>query len=70
MTLDNLYENMGMMKESWKHGTATPTVSAVVAYDNPETGVLYMLVIHQAILIPRMKVNLTSPMSCETTMCL
>ena len=30
------------------------TVSGVVAYDHPETGQTFMLVIHQAILIPNM----------------
>ena len=38
------------------------TVSAVVAYDHPETGDTFMLVIHQAILIPKMKTNLLCPM--------
>jgi len=38
------------------------TVSAVVAYDHPVTGDSYMLVIHQAILIPGLKTNLLSPM--------
>ena len=38
------------------------TVSAVFAYVHPETGLTYMLIIHQAILIPSMKVNLLCPM--------
>ena len=38
------------------------TMSAVVAYDHPETGDTFMLVIHQAILIPKMKTNLLCPM--------
>jgi hypothetical protein len=38
------------------------TVSAVVAYDNPTTGEVYMLTIHQAILIPKMKMNLLGVM--------
>jgi hypothetical protein len=38
------------------------TVSAVVAYDHPGTGEVYMLVIHQAILIEQMTTNLLSPM--------
>ena len=38
------------------------TVSAVVAYVDPESGREFMLVIHQAILIPKMTANLLSPM--------
>ena len=38
------------------------TVTAVVAYDHPETGEIYMLIIHQAILVNAMKHNLLSPM--------
>jgi hypothetical protein len=38
------------------------TVSAVVAYDHPETGDTYMLVIHQVILVPKLKSNLLCPM--------
>ena len=37
-------------------------VSAVIAYDHPEMGDVYMLVIHQAILIPEMQNNLLCPM--------
>jgi len=37
-------------------------VSAAVAYDHPATGETFMLLLHQAILIPHMKVNLLSPM--------
>ena len=38
------------------------TVSAVVAYDHPETGDTYYLVFHQSIDIPGMKANLLCPM--------
>ncbi len=38
------------------------TVSGVLAYDDPITKKTFMLVLHQALLIPRMKVNLISPM--------
>ena len=38
------------------------TVSGVVAYDDPTSGETYMLVVHQAIEIPSIKVNLLSPM--------
>lgn len=38
------------------------TVSAVVAYDHPETGETFFLVIHQAILIDKMKKILLCPM--------
>ena len=37
-------------------------MTAVIAYDHPETGEAYMLVIHQAILVPGMKANLLSSM--------
>lgn len=37
------------------------TVSAVVAYDHPKTGEVYMLEIHQAILIPELQSNLLCP---------
>ena len=37
-------------------------ISAVVAYDHPASGDVYMLVIHQAILIPSMPHNLLCPM--------
>ena len=37
-------------------------VSAAVAYDHPASGDVYMLVIHQAILIPNMPHNLLCPM--------
>ena len=37
-------------------------VSAVVAYDHPASGEVYMLVIHQTILIPDMLNNLLCPM--------
>ena len=38
------------------------TVTAVIAYDHPATGESFYLHFHQAILIPRMKNNLLSPM--------
>ena len=37
-------------------------VTGVVAYDHPENGEVYMLVLHQAILIPNMTANLISHM--------
>lgn len=37
------------------------TVTGVMAYDHPSTGVTYMLIFHQAILIPSMKMSLISP---------
>ena len=37
-------------------------VSAVVAYDHPASGDVYMLVIHQAILLPSMSHNFLCPM--------
>ena len=40
------------------HTSNCHVISAVVAYDHPEMGDVYMLVIHQAILIPEMKNNL------------
>ena len=44
------------------HSEACRTISAVIAYDHPESGEAFMLIIHQAILIPGMKANLLSPM--------
>jgi hypothetical protein len=38
------------------------TVTGVLAYDHPTTGVTYYLILHQAILIPCMTVSLISPM--------
>ena len=38
------------------------TVSAVIAYDHPELGDTYILVLHQAILIPQMENNLLCPL--------
>jgi hypothetical protein len=38
------------------------TVSAVVAYDHHDSGVAKMLIIHQAILVPRLKANLLGTM--------
>jgi hypothetical protein len=47
------------------HGEQTPCtfVSAAMTYDNPMTGeeTVVMLIVHQAILIPRMKKNLLAP---------
>ena len=37
-------------------------VSAVIAYDHPESGDKYMMVLHQAILIPQMENNLLCPL--------
>jgi len=39
-----------------------PTVSAALAYDDPESGKTIILVVHQAISIPTMENNLLSPM--------
>ena len=41
---------------------ACRTVRAVIAYDHPESGDTYMLVLHQAILIPQMENNLLCPL--------
>ena len=41
---------------------ACQTVSAVIAYDHPESGDTYMLVLHQAILIPQMENNMLCPL--------
>ena len=38
------------------------TVSAVIAYDHPRTGQAFMLILHQAILIPKMHCNLLGTM--------
>jgi hypothetical protein len=48
--------------EAIGQATNFKTVSAVIAYDHPETGEKYMLTVHQAILIPQMKANLLGPM--------
>src|SRR5687768_4295252 len=37
------------------------TVSTIVAYDHPKTREVYMLEIHQAILIPELQLNLLCP---------
>ena len=37
------------------------TVSAVVTYDHPATGDTYMLVFHQAIMVPNLNSNLLCP---------
>ena len=41
------------------------TVSAAVAYDHPQTGQVYMLVINQAIEIPHLEHHLLCPMQCR-----
>ena len=41
---------------------ALRTVSAVIAYDHPESGDTYMLILHQAILITQMENNLLFPL--------
>ena len=48
--------------EEVAHSSNCRIISAVIAYDHPETGDVYMLVIHQAILIPEMENNLLCPM--------
>ncbi len=46
-------------------GTKTyATVSGVLAYDDPVTGVVYHLVINQAIHIPHLDHHLLCPMQC------
>ena len=45
--------------------TECPTVSGVVAYDHPYTGVTYMLVWHQAIYLDSMEDHLICPMQCR-----
>ena len=37
-------------------------VSAVIVYDHPDSGDTYMLVLHQAILIPQIENNLLCPL--------
>ena len=44
------------------HGSNCHVIRAIVAYDHPEMGDVYMLVIHQAILISEMQNNLLCPM--------
>ena len=41
---------------------ACRTVSTVIAYDHPESGETYMLVLHQTIIIPQMENNLLCPL--------
>ena len=41
--------------------TKAPIVTAVIAYDDPNTGVPYLLIIHQAIYFPTMQTNLLCP---------
>ena len=45
--------------------TNCPTVSGVVAYDHPYTGITYMLVWHQAIHLATMDNHLICPMQCR-----
>ena len=40
-------------------------VSAAVAWDHPQTGQVYLLVIHQAIEVPNLPNHLLSPMQCR-----
>ena len=44
--------------------TECPTVTGVVAYDHPYTGITYMLVWHQAIYLDTMENHLIFPMQC------
>ena len=43
------------------------TVSGVVAYDHPYTGITYMLVWHQAIYLNSMENHLICPMQCRVS---
>jgi hypothetical protein len=45
--------------------TECPTVSGVVAYNHPHTGVTYMLIWHQAIYLDMMDNHLICPMQCR-----
>ena len=45
--------------------TECPTVTGVVAYDHPYTGITYMLVWHQAIYLATMENHLVCPMQCR-----
>ena len=45
--------------------TKCPTVTGVVAYDHPYTGITYMLVWHQAIYLDTMDNHLVCPMQCR-----
>ena len=45
--------------------TECPTVTGVVAYDHPYTGITYMLVWHQAIYLDSMENHLVCPMQCQ-----
>ncbi len=40
----------------------TKTVTAALAYDDPSTGEVIIIVVHQAVLIPHLEVNLMCPM--------
>ena len=44
---------------------ACRTVSDIIAYDHPESGETYMLVLHQAILIPQTENNLLCPLQIQ-----
>ena len=41
------------------------TVTGVVAYDHPQTGQTYMLVVNQAIEVPHLQNHLLCPMQCR-----
>jgi hypothetical protein len=41
---------------------ACKTVTSILAYNHPSTGITYYLILHQAILIPCMTMSLISPM--------
>ena len=41
---------------------ACRTVSAVIEYDHPESGDTYILILHQAVIIPEMEKNLLFPL--------
>jgi hypothetical protein len=47
---------------SLPHVKGCPIVSGALAYDDPETGVTHILVIHQAIYFDHLENNLISPM--------
>ena len=48
--------------EGFRKIEACRTVSAVIVYDHPESGDTYIMVLHQAILIPQMENNLLFPL--------
>ena len=45
--------------------TECPTVTGVVAYDHPYTGITYMFVWHQVIYLDTMENHLICPMQCQ-----